>query len=347
MLASTRPEVQTSGILTEPVTDESAWRGEEMARSDAWIVRLSGEALDELDSALRLVQSRGIDVTRVTALDFTLPVFGSTLEKISADLHRGRGFVLLRGLPISKYSDDEATAIFWGIGAHLGAPVSQNAYGDLLGHVRDQGYSDYRTLENVRGYQTRAKLAFHTDSVDIVALLCLREAKSGGESSIVSSTTIHNEILAHHREYLGLLYRTFLWDLRGEEAPGESPVYSGPLYSYYDGFLSCRPALLDYIISGQHKAGIPLSRADLYALQLLESLAARDDLRLDMEFQPGDMQFLHNSVILHSRTDYVDYEEPELKRHLLRLWLNAREKRPLAPDAFVARRDGVTPTKAR
>lgn len=346
MLASTSvPRVRPSGILTERVVDASAWRGPELANANEWIVRFSPQTLAEIETALRLVQQRGLALRDITAADFPLPTFATTLAEVEHDLHRGRGFVVFRGLPLEQYSDEDATMIFWGIGAHFGSPASQNAFGDLLGHVRDQGYSEYKSLANVRGYQTRAKLAFHTDSVDMVALLCLRGAKAGGASSIVSSTTIHNELLAHHREFLGLLYRHYLWDLRGEESPGESPVYRGPIYSLYEGALSCRPALLDYIFTAQQKTGIALSSVEIQALELFESLAQRDDLRLDMEFQPGDMQFLHNSVILHSRTDYVDYDEPERKRHLLRLWLNAREKRPLAPDAFTARRDGVKPTK--
>ncbi|GAC1422482.1 MAG: TauD/TfdA family dioxygenase [Candidatus Velthaea sp.] len=345
IVSSTSVDPTGPSMLASAINDASAWRGADLSRGKTWIWQLSAEALCEIDAAVREIGSRGLPIASIGRSDFPLPTFASELDAIGNELHRGRGFVLLRGLALEKYTDEEAAVAFWGIGTYLGTAASQNAHGDLLGHVRDQGYSEYQTLANVRGYQTRAKLAFHTDSVDIVGLLCLRKAKAGGESSIVSSTTIHNEILAHHREYLGLLYREYLWDLRGEELPGEEPVYRGPIYSYFDGFLSCRPALLDYIFSAQKRTGIPLSSVEIEALRLLESLCAREDLRLDMEFEPGDMQFLHNSVILHSRTDYIDYDEPDRKRHLLRLWLNARDRRPLAPDAFVARRDGVRPRR--
>ena len=334
-------------ILTQPVVDRSAWFGSDFERDESWIYRFSANALDELEGALRTIRSRAIPLECIEKSDFPLPTLERDLGRILDELQTGRGFVLLRGLPMNRLSDDEAALVYWGLGCHLGKAVSQNARGDRLGHVRDEGYRDYRNVSNVRGYQTRASLEFHTDSSDIVGLLCLRKAKEGGESSIVSSTTLHNEILKNHRELLGLLYKDYFFDRRGEEAPGEGLTYRGTIYSCHQGVLSCRPALLEYIYSASEKTGIPLSQVEDEALSCFRAIAERADLRLTMRLEPGDVQLLHNSVVLHSRTDYVDFEEPNHKRHLLRLWLNVPNGRPIAPTAFLARRNGVPVTAGK
>ena len=252
----------------------------------------------------------------------------------------------MRGLPIDRYTDEEAGLLYRGIGAHIGAVVSQNAKGDLLGHVFDRGYAEYRGRSDIRGYQTRADLEFHTDVVDIVGLLCLRTAKEGGQSVIVSSTTIHNEMLAREPALLGLLYGNFLFDRRGEEVGGQPAYFVSPIYSWFQGYLSCRPAIIEYIYSAQQKTGIALSPAQDEALHAFLRHAARDDLQLRMDLRPGDIQLLNNSVVLHSRTAYRDHAEDHRKRHLLRLWLNVENGRPVDPEAFPYRH-GVPVGQAR
>jgi hypothetical protein len=276
----------------------------------------------------------------------TLPTLAARLRALRHAIEYGRGFVLLRGIPVRDYSDDEAGLIFRGIGCHIGEAVTQNAKGDLLGHVRDQGYADYRGRDDVRGYQTRARLEFHTDVVDIVGLMCLRGAKEGGESLIVSSTTIHNEMLRESPLLLGLLYGNFLFDRRGEEVAGEQPYFVSPIYSFHRGHLSCRPAVIEYITSAEPKTGIPLSPAQRRALDTFIGHALREDLQLGMDLDPGDIQLLNNSVILHARTGFLDHEEPEKRRHLLRLWLNVEDGRPVDPAAYPYRR-GVPVGHAR
>jgi hypothetical protein len=212
--------------------------------------------------------------------------------------------------------------------------------------ARRHSYADYRGRSDVRGYQTRARLEFHTDVVDIVGLLCLRAAKEGGYSLIVSSTTIHNEMLRETPQLLGLLYGNFLFDRRGEEVAGERPYFISPIYSLYEGCLSCRPAVIEYIISAEAKTGIPLSPAQRAALEAFIGEAQREELQLGMDLEPGDIQLLNNSVILHARTGFVDYQEPEKRRHLLRLWLNVEDGRPVDPAAYPYRR-GVPVGHAR
>lgn len=332
-------------ILTSIITNASAWKKDDFKEDRSWILQFSTDDIAEIELALRNVQKKQLSLGEIVQTEFPLPNLGPRIRSWLSELEQGRGFLVVRGLPVERYSVEESSIIFWGIGSHLGTGVSQNSAGDLVGHVRDQGFEDYRSDVQLRGYQTRAPLPFHTDSVDVVGLLCLQKAKEGGESSIVSSVTLHNNILSHYREYLGLLYREFFWDRRGEEAPGDTPTYRGSIYSYHAGYLSCRPALLDYIFSAQEKTGIALSRVEREAIEIFVAMAQTPDLRLDMMLEPGDIQLLHNSVILHARTHYVDFDEPARKRHLLRLWINVPDGRPLAPDAFATRRVGVPPTR--
>lgn len=333
-------------VLATPVTDASAWRAADFAADRSWIVPWSKADLAELDAAVRTAKTRGFDAATVTRDGFPLPTVAARLRALREEIEYGRGFVLLRGIPLRDYSDDEAGLLFRGIGCHLGQVVAQNAKGDLLGHVRDQGYADYRGRDDVRGYQTRARLEFHTDVVDIVGLMCLRAAKEGGHSLIVSSATIHNEMLREAPLLLGLLYGNFLFDRRGEEVAGDRPYFVSPVYSFYEGHLSCRPAVIEYIFSAEPKTGIPLSAAQRAALDAFIGHALREDLQLGMDLEPGDIQLLSNSAILHARTGFLDHEEPEERRHLLRLWLNVEGGRPVDPVAYPYRR-GVPVGRAR
>lgn len=336
----------TAAILTDAVSDASAWRKEDFASNESWIVRLSDAAIAEIEAALRLAQRQKMSIETVTRDGFPLPSLAKLLAEARRELEYGRGFVLLRGIPVEHYSDEEAGLLFRGIGAHIGNVVSQNAKGDLLGHVFDRGYADYRGRSDIRGYQTRAELEFHTDVVDIVGLFCLRGAKEGGQSLIVSSTTIHNEMLTHEPLLLGLLYGNFLFDRRGEEVGAEKPYFVSPIYNYYQGYLSCRPAIIEYIYSAQEKTGIALSSAQREALEAFVRYTAREDRQLRMNLLPGDIQLLNNSVVLHSRTSYLDYPEVHRKRHLLRPWLNVENGRPVDTVAFPYR-SGVPVGRAR
>jgi hypothetical protein len=336
----------SAAILTAPVSDASAWRAADFIADRSWIVALTEAAVAEVDAALRHAQRQGKTAQTITRDGFPLTSVGGLLADARHELEYGRGFLLLRGLPIDRYTDEEAGLLYRGIGAHIGAVVSQNAKGDLLGHVFDRGYAEYRGRSDIRGYQTRADLEFHTDVVDIVGLLCLRTAKEGGQSVIVSSTTIHNEMLAREAALLGLLYGNFLFDRRGEEVGGQPAYFVSPIYSWFQGYLSCRPAIIEYIYSAQKKTGIALSPAQDEALQAFLRHAARDNLQLRMDLRPGDIQLLNNSVVLHSRTAYHDHAEEHRKRYLLRLWLNVENGRPVDPEAFPYRH-GVPVGQAR
>lgn len=313
-----------------PVNDASAWRGADLAARTDWIHHLTAAEIEELAAALRGVQARGLAVTAITRADFPLPGMAARLAALLEEARTGRGFFLIRGLPADRFTEAEREAIFWGIGTHFGKAVSQNSHGELLGHVFDQG----RTYgsPNTRGYQTKARLDFHTDRCDLVGLLCQRRAKEGGLSSVVSSMAVHNEILRTRPDLLPILYRGFHYSER-EAADNPKGVTPRPIpvFSRHQGWLSCR-FIRNPIETGAQRRGIPLTEQERQALELMSALSAREDMRLDMMLEPGDMQFCNNYVTLHARTEFEDWPEPHRRRLMVRLWLSFEQRRPLAPD---------------
>ena len=317
-----------SAILTEPVHGPVAWTGDEMAKSAEWLYRIPERALREIEAALARIDSLGLSLKEMRKEHFDVPTLAADLPAIAAEVESGRGFVQMKGLPVDHYDAREAEIVYWGIGLHVGTALSQNARGDLLGHVRDEGLDISDT--NVRGYQTNAKQSFHTDiGGDVVALMCLHGAKSGGRSRIVSSMSIYNELLSACPWYIGLLYNGFDIDWRGEQPDGSPATYREPIYAYFDGKLSCR-FMPRFIKSAQSKSGRPLSLAENEALEVMERLAER--LCFEIPFDRGDLQFINNYVVLHGRTGYEDFQEPHRRRHLLRLWLKVAGSRTLPPE---------------
>jgi hypothetical protein len=327
------------------VEGSSVWRGPQMARQDDWIVRLEAPDVAELEAALAQARARGIGIPALTRKDFPLPGLAPKLAAVLAQLESGRGFALLRGLPVERYSKADAALVYWGIGAHFGPAFAQNAQGDMLGHVRDLG-ADWRSDMKARGYQTRLRLPFHNDSTDVVGLLCLRSAKEGGHSLIVSSTAVHNEVLARRPDLARVLYEPWCVDRRGEESAGQKPWYVTPCFNRHDGRMFVRYNRT-FIESAQRFPEVPrLTLLQREALDMMDALCADPALCLDMPFEPGDMQFICNYTVLHSRGDYEDHPEPDRKRHLLRLWLRTPGFASLPP-AFADRNEDMIAWQAR
>jgi hypothetical protein len=321
-------------IDRKPITGPAAWYGSALADSDEWIYRLSNADIDEIDAAVAGIRHRGLAMSQMTKGDFRLPHLGPVLEDIQREVVSGRGFVLVRGVPVERYARPEVAVAYLGIGLHFGWPVSQNARGHLVGHVRDMGLDP--TDPNHRLYATGARQQFHTDSCDIVGLLCLQPALEGGLSSIASSVTIYNEMLDARPDLVPVLERPFVLDRKGEIPAGKGPYYELPVFHHFAGYLTTVYAR-EFIDCAQRFDEVPrLTAEQVEAMDVLDALAAREDIRLDMTLAPGDMQFLHNHQILHARTAFRDHPEPERKRHLLRLWLAPPNARPLPP-AFAER----------
>lgn len=326
-------------VPLQPVIDPAGWRAADV--KTASIFPLDSAHLDELDASLRAVERAGLPIETITRASFALgPRLTALMDEVRVTLMDGLGFVLIRNFPVERYSRWQATAAYWGLGAHLGRAVMQNALGHMMGHVKDLGYD--KNDPNYRNYHTNQDIDFHADKCDIVGLLCLQTAKSGGESCIVSSVTVYNEMLKRRPDLVAEMVKPLYRDRRGEVPAGKEPWYTLPMFCFQDGYLSVRGGSL-FVKSAQRFADVPrLTEAQHEALAMLQDLSI--ECRLEMDFRPGDIQFLHNHVILHARTEYEDWPDESRKRHLLRLWLNTdlgpAMQRPLTPD-FVEAVKGI------
>ena len=326
--------------LPPEIRDASAWYGRDLTGSTDWIEHLSVNEIAEVETAAGELAKSDRDLTMISSADFPLPTLGPRLQHLLDEVLNGRGFVLIRGLPVQRWTRCEAAIAFLGVGTHLGNLRMQNAGGHLLGHVRDLGRSSQDP--DTRIYQTRERQTFHTDSCDVVGLLCLRAAKSGGLSSLVSSTTIFNEMRRRRPDLLRVLLDPIETDRRGEVPEGGKPYFSIPVFNWHEDLLSAIYQR-QYIESARRFPGVaPLSLFQIEALDLFDELANDPALNLMMELQPGDMQFVHNHTILHDRTAFEDFAEPDRKRHLLRVWVAPPNARPL-PEVYAERFGSVSP----
>ena len=318
----TAPSSRPSTPITFPVRSAAAWFGRDLRSDRGWVHRLSPDEIADLDALVERTRARGLPFAQMTRDEALLPVLGNTIARWLEAIRHGRGLVLVKGIPVERYSPDEAAIAYWAIGLHLGKPKPQNKAGDLLGHVRDTG--EIARDPHVRLYKTTKAQDFHTDGADIIGLLCLRPAKAGGLSRIVSSVSVMNEVARRQPDLAPLLFEDFPWDLTDDRALGApSAVARFPICRAEDGELSTF-FIGWYIRNSQRYPEVErLSGNQIALLDLVEEIANDPDFHLDMDFDPGDIQFLHNATILHARTAYEDFQEPERKRHLLRLWLTA------------------------
>lgn len=321
--------------LPPPVTGASVWYGPDMSRRTDWIHKLDADDVAEIERATRPLVAAEADIARIGSGDFPLPQLSKKLARVCDEVINGRGFALLRGLPVERWSIREAATAFFGIGGHFGSARSQNAKGHVLGHVRDLG-RNATTDPTARIYQTTERQTYHTDSCDIVGLLCLKTAKAGGASAVVSSMTIYNEMLRRAPDLLVELFQPLYTDRRGEVPTGQKPWHEIPVYNWHIGRLSALYTRT-YIKSARRFPEVPpLTEKQIAALDLFDELAESPDITLHMTFRPGDIQLVHNHTMLHDRTAFEDWPEPERKRHLLRLWLAVPGARPL-PEVYAQR----------
>lgn len=306
-----------------PVVGSAVWHAPDVADATDWTIEISAEQRAEIATSARAASSAGKTIATLTVDDFPLTSLTDALRSIVRELAGGRGFALLRGFPVDLLDDHEIELAYTGLGLHLGTPVSQDAAGTLLGHVRDEGVQ--RTGPEVRLYRTRERQDFHTDGADIIGLLCLRTARSGGESKLASSYAVYNEILRRRPDLMEVLYEPMWWDRNGEETPGDDPAFPMPIFHDVDGM----PRIFYigwYIRDAQRHAMVPaLTAQQREALELIEAIANDPTFHVVMDFEPGDVQLLNNAKILHSREAYEDEADPAHRRHLLRLWLSAHD----------------------
>ena len=316
-------------MARRPQRGAAVWRAADVAADTSWQITLDEHQRATLADAARAAAARGVTVATATPDVFALGAMSAAIAEWSAMLETGRGFLLLRGFPIDLLDDHEVELAYVGLGCHLGTPVGQNAQGELLTHVRDERLP--ADAGKVRLYRTRERQDFHTDGADIIGLLCLHRAQRGGESKLASSWAIHNEILERRPDLLEALYEPMAWDRQGDIPAGEPAWFRlAPLHDI-DGV----PRLFYlgwYIRDAQQHADAPrLTPTQLEAMELLAALANDPSFHVEMDFQPGDVQFLNNGRILHARESYDDHPDPDRRRHLLRLWLAAHRFASLEP----------------
>jgi hypothetical protein len=305
------------------------WRGPEMARRVDWVHHLGPADAAEIEQALRSARSQGLDIAEVTRDNFPLPRFEKLAGRILDALETGPGMFLLRGLPVRTLPLEDMRMVYWALGKHLGTAVCQSPKGDVLGDVRDMNVDNTHTG---RGYQTRRGQPFHTDACDVVGLLVLHTAKSGGLSNIASSVAVHNEIARARPDLLEVLYRPFYmyypdW---GDE------YWQQASFSVHKGHFSCKCVTLWTTLAQKKFPDLPrLTPQQIEAIKLLQEIPTREEFCFSMMFQPGDLQLLNNHTTMHARTGFEDHEDESQKRHLLRLWLSVPNSRPLAPDMAI------------
>jgi hypothetical protein len=303
--------------MIEVVGGPAAWRGVELQHDPSWAIRLDEAGRAELLAALARVDRADAELPGITRSDFPLPTLGPLLEALVDELVDGRGFALIRGVPIEGLSERQAELLYWGLSRYLGNPMRQKTSDDLLVHVRNEGDRDDPL---VWGVKTSAHLDYHADSSDVVGLLCIRPAKSGGVSTIVSAVAVHDEIVRRRPDLAQLLYEDWWHDRRLGDGPDSffrCPIFAtnedGALFSHYGRA---------YLESASRGAGIPaLTERQVEALDLVDELTNDPSYVLNMNFAPGDIQFLNNYRVMHARTGYTDHAERELRRDLIRIWL--------------------------
>ena len=315
-----------SQMLTDGVSDERAWRASTIDDTASWYYPVSEDCLSSFETIICDARRQPGSITEISRHASSPNGCGESLQPALDALNSGRGFAIIERLPVEQYEVEEALSMYWLIGQVLGVPMVQNMEGTLLYDVRDTGQN---VAQGARFSVTNAESSFHNDNSfgeplpDLVGLLCLHTAKSGGQSQLISGYALHNELLESHPNVLETLYQLFCFDRRGQFKAGESPTSEFPVFHWSGDELTLR-YLHYYIQVGHERAGKRLTTDQSKALEVVEELLSRADFRVEFNLQPGQMLFTNNRWILHNRTAFEDYSDPERRRHYVRLWLRQR-----------------------
>lgn len=311
----------------ERIDGPMAWRSADLAGKASLSRRLDAGHLDDLDRYLE--RTRGKSLQEITLADAQSPRIADFMRGAQDEVLNGRGAVIITGCDFERYTREQFERISWMLSLCMGIPISQSVFGELIAHVRAVAHNP-----SGRSYRTTQELIAHTDTPDALALMCIQTAKEGGLSTAVSALAIHNELLRHHPEHLAPLYRGFPYYRVKQELPGEPPVspYNVPVFCQVDGVVSCM-YVRHLITNGAKALGIPLPEDLERAMDCFDKLAVHPDLAITYAFERGDIQFVNNRTLLHSRTEFVDCDEPDLKRDLMRLWIDMPNgRRPTVPE---------------
>ena len=319
--------------MTQTRTSPVGWKRHTLETDSSWIHRLNDQEIKDLESGLRQVLSLGKKEFELSASDFPVtPVTQKLLAQTMEATQTGLGLCVLRGFPVERWTKEQMRTLFWCMGLHFGVPRPQGKQSQYVSDVMNAG-GTYRGGTG-RGYNTNSKLDFHADGSDVVGLMCLHTAKSGGKSLISSSLSAYQELERRRPDLAQILTEPFYFSRQGEHAPEETPYYQASIVGFMEGRFACRH-IRNHIIGAQITFDdVPrLSALQTEALDLFDALLASEEICYHMDLQQGDFQFLNNHVVLHARTEYEDFPEPERRRHLLRLWISLPEGQPL-PDLW-------------
>lgn len=323
------------------------WYGGDFAGKDAITFHLRPHHVQALESALAALRQRGLRQPAFGVTDFDLGDIAGEVHALRDEVMRGRGIVIVRGFPVDRHEVEDMEDMFYGFGCHLGRAVSQSRMGDRLGHVTNVSGADAAE----RGYRSSKELSLHTDNDDIVAMLCLQPAASGGVNRFVSSPAVHAVLAREAPASLEPLYRGYHYHWKGEQPPDEPPVtdYRIPVFSAPGDVLSCC-YLRDFMQMAWEELGEQPAPGEVAALDAFDDVCAREGMALDLSLERGEAFLINNHTVLHARSAFEEQPEPALRRHLLRLWLKCPGERPLhealvryyGPDGIVPSADGGT-----
>ncbi len=318
-----------------PSNHPMAWRGGDFTKDDI-AFDLTARHTAALKDVLRRVRRK--ELAEITPADCRHPALDADLERVFDEIQEGRGIVIVRGIPVANHPVEDIGRLFWALGAHFGRGVSQSALGDVLGHVRDE--TPPGGEESARGYTSRRELSLHTDLGQVVGLMCVRQAKTGGESQYAAGLAVHNAIAASRPDLLPVLYRGFPYHRRGEQAADAAPItpYDIPVFSVTGGEMSIF-MVREIFNAAFRELGRAFTPEEVAAIDLFRETAQR--LQFETRLEAGEATFLNNYTVMHARSEFVDWDEPEKKRLMLRLWLDAeRNRRPVVREIHIYENNG-------
>jgi Taurine catabolism dioxygenase TauD, TfdA family len=324
-----------SAIHHVPRTHSMAWHGSELTKEKV-AFDLTARHAAALEDVLHRIGR--MDIADIVPADCRHPALDADLERVFDEIQEGRGIVIVRGIPVAGHSVDEISRMFWALGAHFGRGVSQSALGDVLGQVRDE--TPPGGEESARGYTSRRELSLHVDLAQIVGLMCVRQARAGGESQHTAGLAIHNEIAATRPDLLPALYRGFPYHRRGEQAAHAASItpYDIPVFSVRDGAMSVF-MVREIFNAAFRELKRPFTQEEIEAIHLFRETAQR--LQFETRLEAGEATFLNNYTVMHARSEFEDWDEPQRKRLMLRLWLDAeRKQRPVVREIHIYENKG-------
>lgn len=298
------------------------WEGKDWTSEDQWVYKLNDDELREIDEAMKHFESLNKTMGYINRETFPLPKLGPTLYNLAKELYSGRGFFVLRTIPVDNYTRAQLAIIYAGVSSHVGsARGKQDGTGAVLAHIKDLTISHAHEKGGIgNSAYTTDKQVFHTDVGDLIALFALDNAAEGGTSRISSGPRVYNELAATRPDLIHVLADE--WPL---DSFGGDPGYTKrPLLYNEDGHIVIQYSRRHFTGYGEQRRSPnipPITEAQAEALDALHYTAEKYSLGLN--FQKGDIQYINSMGLLHARDAFRD--SPEHIRHLIRLWLRNDE----------------------